>query len=91
MQLLKEVAAQLDFFVLFKITKVSISLVYHNLGCNFEIRGNNFINNSAMNAGGAIFYNLYSPNGLRENIFVNNTAFYGPSIGSYPFKIDFIN
>jgi hypothetical protein len=52
---------------------------------------NSFIKNSAGNAGGAIYYDLYSPIGLENNLFINNTAYYGDSIGSYPFKLDFID
>ena len=44
-----------------------------------------------MHAGGAIYYNLYSPKFLENNIFVNNSAHYGPDIGSYPFKLGIID
>ena len=45
-----------------------------------------FLNNKATQAGGAIKYNFYRPI-LSNNTFENNTAQYGPIIGSYPIKI----
>jgi hypothetical protein len=46
---------------------------------------NKFVNNTAKISGGAIYYDLYSPIGLLENLFLNNSAHYGTSIGSYGF------
>lgn len=40
--------------------------------------------------GGAIYYDLYSPNALESNLFLNNTALYGPDIASYPFSLQVI-
>lgn len=61
------------------------------IGCNISITGNSFSFNSAYKQGGAIYYNLYSPVGLLNNIFLDNTAPYGPNYASYPFKLGLIN
>ena len=50
------------------------------------MKNSTFINNTAVEAGGAIAYDLYPPE-LEDNYFVNNTAVYGPDIASYPYKI----
>jgi hypothetical protein len=42
-------------------------------------------------SGGALYYDLYSPKGLMENRFDNNTANYGTSIGSYAFILRMID
>lgn len=49
-----------------------------------------FINNSATFQGGAIKYDVFRPF-LQDNIFLNNTALYGPDIASYPIKVKFVN
>ena len=45
-----------------------------------------FENNKANIRGGAIYYNLQRPY-LLGNTFINNSAQYGPNIGSYPVRI----
>ena len=54
--------------------------------CTFNIEDNTFTNNSATNSGGAIRYNLFRPSFI-NNTFINNSAAYGPDIGSYAIKI----
>lgn len=51
---------------------------------------NNFYENTALYSGGAIYYDLYSPKSIFNNTFSNNSANYGPSIGSYAFKLKII-
>ena len=53
--------------------------------CEFNIENNSFNENTAKHSGGAIYYDLYSPKNLINNIFSMNTANYGNSIGSYAF------
>ncbi|TNV74882.1 hypothetical protein FGO68_gene8180 [Halteria grandinella] len=58
--------------------------------CTLEIEGNNFVNNSAAIKGGAIYYDLYSPLGLKNNSYRSNKAKYGPNYASFPFKLNVI-
>ena len=55
----------------------------------FIYQENVFSNNVAITKGGAYFYPKFRPS-LISNTFTNNTAKYGPDIGSIPIKI-FIN
>jgi len=57
--------------------------------CAFIYQENVFSNNVAITKGGAYYYPKYRPK-LINNTFTNNTAKYGPDIGSIPIKI-FIN
>jgi hypothetical protein len=54
--------------------------------CQNIIEDNRFINNTALQDGGAIKYNSYPPI-LNNNTFTNNQAVYGPNVASYPVKI----
>ena len=54
--------------------------------CNLDITDSHFKSNKAVLSGGAIKYNVYRPT-MQNNIFENNTAAYGPNIGSYAIKI----
>ena len=54
--------------------------------CQNIIRDSTFINNVASVQGGAIYYNYRRPE-LSSFSFSNNTAPYGPDIGSYPVRI----
>jgi predicted outer membrane repeat protein len=58
-------------------------------GCSSEVRGNNFSGNWANAKGGAIYFDLFSPKGLKTglNIYQDNNASYGPNYGSYPFRL----
>jgi hypothetical protein len=49
-----------------------------------------FYNNSAAIQGGALNYDFLSPIGLRDNLFIMNTAAYGNNYASYPFKLALI-
>ena len=65
------------------------ALYYSWLGSklwSLSIQDSAFSNNSASEAGGAFFYDMYRP-GLLNNIFYNNSASYGNNIASYPIKI----
>ena len=55
--------------------------------CVYEIIGNNFTNNSALVAGGAIKWDDVMPSNLTTNTYEQNTALYGPDRASYPTKI----
>ena len=58
--------------------------------CSYQISLWNFTQNSAVYHGGAIRYNLFRPN-FTNNVFINNSAGYGPNIASYPIKIKLRN
>ena len=58
--------------------------------CIYQISLWNFTQNSAVYHGGAIRYNLFRPT-FANNVFVNNSAGYGPNIASYPIKIKLRN
>ena len=49
-----------------------------------------FINNIAIQQGGAIYYNFRRPH-ILNTFYSNNTALYGPNIASYPVRIVFNN
>lgn len=51
------------------------------------MQGNTLRNNSAKETGGAIYYDLYSPSGLTDNLYYNNIAKYGDNFGSYAFNL----
>ena len=53
------------------------------------LNSNNFTRNQAKIKGGAIHFekNLPSSSFRFENIFMNNSAFYGPDFSSYPIRI----
>ena len=58
---------------------------------NYEICGNtiinsSFINNQANEKGGAIYYDFRRPQ-IINTYFDNNTAIYGPDIGSYAVRV----
>ena len=63
-----------------------------NIGtyCIYQINLWNFTQNSAVYHGGAVRYNLFRPN-FTNNVFINNSAGYGPNIASYPIKIKLRN
>lgn len=64
-------------------------LFYSCLGASLwtlNLSNLNFINTKAVSSGGAIKYDVYRPI-LANNIFINNTAEYGPTIASYAVKI----
>ena len=54
--------------------------------CSFSLLSNLFVNNSAGEQGGALFWADNYPL-LSENSFENNTAEYGPEIASYPVRL----
>jgi hypothetical protein len=54
--------------------------------CDLDLSDSSFTNNEASQSGGAIQYDLYRPS-MQNNIFMNNTAIYGPNIASYAIKI----
>ena len=58
--------------------------------CSYMIDMNNFTSNTAIESGGAIYYNMFRPVML-SNIFDSNTAQYGKDIASYPIRIGFSN
>jgi hypothetical protein len=60
------------------------------IDCKQTINGNVFYNNSAGLQGGALNYDFLSPIGLRDNLFIMNTATYGNNYASYPFKLALI-
>ena len=49
-----------------------------------------FIRNTATRQGGALHYDYVRPS-LRNNLYQNNSALYGPNIASYPVKIKLVN
>lgn len=55
--------------------------------CMFNLTGNVFSLNIAGQSGGAIYYDLFPPSNLKENLYINNQAKYGPNYASYPFKL----
>ena len=63
------------------------TVIIFNIDCYFIVQGNNFTSNVAESNGGAIYYNWFSPTGLRNNTYSNNFAQYGPDYGSYAFKM----
>ncbi|CAI2363934.1 unnamed protein product [Moneuplotes crassus] len=56
--------------------------------CEVSFSKSNFTQNSAKE-GGAIYYDSFRP--LFLNVYFNNSAEYGPNIGSYPIKISQVN
>ena len=54
------------------------------------ISDSTFSNNVAEVSGGGIMYNLYRPS-FRNLKFINNSALYGPDIGSYAIKLEIEN
>ena len=54
--------------------------------CLTSISNTTFTANEAQSSGGGIMYDLYRPT-LSNLVFSNNSALYGPEIGSYPIKI----
>ena len=52
------------------------------LQCKIKISDSLFENNTASNIGGAIYYTQNWPS-LDNNTFKNNSASYGPDIGSF--------
>ena len=54
--------------------------------CVTAISNTTFTANEAQSSGGGIMYDLYRP-ALSNLVFSNNSALYGPEIGSYPIKI----
>lgn len=65
--------------------------MFIGLECAFEVSGNSFSNNTAQVNGGAIYYDLFSPVGLLNNTFANNSAQYGMNYASYPFRLKIID
>lgn len=63
----------------------------HNLGnCHLTLSKNRFINNSAESSGGAITWKVSRFADGGGNIFVNNSAPYGPNISSFPGRIEIV-
>ena len=50
--------------------------------CSNTIQNSYFMNNTALETGGAIKYNSYKPDFIK-NTYINNTAEFGPNIASY--------
>ena len=63
--------------------------IYINYGHTnlITIKDSTFENNGAKRDGGAIQYNFIRPH-MENNTHLNNEAFYGPDIGSYPVKLE---
>lgn len=57
------------------------------MNCAYTIYGNWFTNNTALIAGGAIKWDDVMPSNLANNTYLNNTAFYGSDIASYPINL----
>jgi predicted outer membrane repeat protein len=55
-------------------------------GCDNQIKNSTFINNAAVEQGGAIYYNYRRPK-LEDIVYSSNRATYGPDIASYPVRI----
>ncbi|TNV87766.1 hypothetical protein FGO68_gene11233 [Halteria grandinella] len=55
--------------------------------CNYTIQDNKFELNIANSNGGAIYYDLYAPVGLKDNIFLSNKGLYGDNYASYPYML----
>ena len=53
----------------------------------FETSLNTFQSNQALKKGGAIYYDLFSPSQLMNNIYSNNHAQYGKNYASYPYQL----
>ncbi|CDW88159.1 UNKNOWN [Stylonychia lemnae] len=53
--------------------------------------GNNFTENEAGKSGGGIFYDLYRPINLENNLYLNNSAQYGNDFASYGYKLKILN
>ena len=54
------------------------------------ILNSTFIRNTATRQGGALHYDYVRPS-LRNNLYQNNSALYGPNIASYPVRIKLVN
>ena len=54
--------------------------------CVYEVTDSTFINNTAGTLGGGLAFNFYSPV-YANNTYENNTAAYGPDMGSYAYSI----
>lgn len=63
---------------------------YFLIDCSFIVKCNTFENNTAQISGGAIYYNAVKPEGLLENVFIQNLAGYGPNFGSFPTQLKII-
>ena len=57
------------------------------MNCAYTIYDNWFTNNTALDAGGAIKWDDVMPSNLTNNTYLNNSAFYGPDIASYPINL----
>jgi hypothetical protein len=55
--------------------------------CTYNILGNNFTQNTALDVGGAIYYNEFRPSNLLNNFYSSNQAVYGNNYGSYPYSV----
>ncbi|CDW76979.1 UNKNOWN [Stylonychia lemnae] len=62
-----------------------------SLDCDYLIFNNTLINSTARLKGGAIYYDSNRPQNINDNIFLNNSAIYGPDIASFPFQLKLIN
>ncbi|CAI2365361.1 unnamed protein product [Moneuplotes crassus] len=58
--------------------------------CQLKIAKSRFENNSATVQGGAISYN-YNPPGIKDTLFLGNSAPYGNNYASYPVRIGYAN
>ena len=58
--------------------------------CSSNIEHSKFTNNTAIEQGGAIYYNFKRPN-LLSITYIGNQAMYGPNFASYPVRIIFDN
>jgi len=55
------------------------------------LQKNSLTGNRAGRDGGGVYYDLYSPVGLQDNFFANNTATYGKDYASYPYQLLLVN
>lgn len=58
---------------------------------SFFVGNNLFYNCSASIKGGAVFYDMYRPESLLNNLFSNNNAAYGQNYASYPTMLTILN
>ncbi|CAI2374797.1 unnamed protein product [Moneuplotes crassus] len=57
--------------------------------CSFSVANSTFIGNTALEKGGAIYYD-YQPPVNKDIVYINNTAPYGNNLASYPYCISLI-
>lgn len=62
----------------------------HAGDCHLTLANNKFINNSAESSGGAITWKVSRFIDSGGNMFINNTAPYGPNASSFPGRIEIV-